>query len=473
MHKLRIGFVCLIAGLIGAQQANAASASSASSREGPSKVVVSGAITRGGAIPGSRIIHVTTLADSGKGSLRSALSHNGPRVIVFDVSGAIELGSDLLISKPNATIAGQTAPTPGIELRGARLRIAASNVVVQHISVRPRPSNDQRVSSNRDALTVTECSACDRTMRDIRIENVSASWATDEIVGLWGKDMARITVRNSILAEALQNAGHKKGNHSMGLLVGGGVEAVDITGNLFAHNQNRNPVIGAGASAFVANNFIYDPGERAVHVYADKFDRATRATIVGNVVLVGPSSDPQMTAVTAPLPKSAKAARQSIYSRGNVICPFANSPRSCARNTGSISNGRAEGTNAAQRPVISSAWDERDAGEVWKLVSAHSGARPGERSLVDTRILGHVREGTGRIVDSPDEVGGFTELKGTIAVAAVPKHPFQTFEGENLTRVEVWLCQKHFDIGGPPTKECPQRTRSLKLALPKKTEPSN
>src|ERR1700742_4816625 len=83
--------------------------------------VIAGAATHGGAVSGGAVIHVTTLADAGPGSLRAGVQPPGPKVIVFDFGGVIHLATDLKVSIPQTTIAGQTAPAP-VTLTGGSLR---------------------------------------------------------------------------------------------------------------------------------------------------------------------------------------------------------------------------------------------------------------------------------------------------------------------------------------------------------------
>ena len=86
---------------------------------------------------GGRIVRVTTLAADGEGSLKSAIELDVPRVIVFEVGGVIDLaGHALELRNPHVTIAGQTAPSPGITLIRGGIDVRTRDVIVEHLRVR-------------------------------------------------------------------------------------------------------------------------------------------------------------------------------------------------------------------------------------------------------------------------------------------------------------------------------------------------
>ena len=70
---------------------------------------------------GGDVYHVTSLEDSGEGSLRDAIKTkkaDTPRTIVFEVGGTIKLKKPLRIENLSGlTLAGQTAPGGGITVR--------------------------------------------------------------------------------------------------------------------------------------------------------------------------------------------------------------------------------------------------------------------------------------------------------------------------------------------------------------------
>jgi hypothetical protein len=397
--------------------------------------VVAGAVTHGGAVPGGAVVHVTSLADSGAGSLRDALQTRGPKVVVFDIGGVIHLASDLKVSTAQTTIAGQSAPSP-VTLTGGSLRLRANDLVVQHIAVRPGPGSTPEINGNRDSITI---GGGEHAVQGIRVENVSLSWSVDENADIAGNTQ-NVTLRNSIIAEALSNAGHPKGRHSMGMLINKDNQGIAITGNLFVSNMFRNPVIARGSAVFVGNNLIANPAENAIHFYDVPGATPLKASIIGNIVAEGPNTAKNVTAVQIP-DDMTRLADAQIYLSGNQAM------------AGPVTN--RGNFKLADVPPVSPPGGFAPPANVRSWVLGHAGARPSDRDPVDSRIVAGISSGASRIIDNPSEVGGLPEPPPRQGAPTLPDAPFSPAAQPGLLRIEVWLCRRHFAMGGPATPECP------------------
>ena len=192
--------------------------------EGHGRYVTGGRSSNGS----TKVYHVTNLKNSGTGSLRWALSQSGPRTIVFDVGGVIELASNLKIPS-NTTIAGQTAPYPGITIRYYTVTTEKQNNIIVRF-IRFRLGQEKNATDGDDA-------ANGRYSTGIIFDHCSFSWSVDEIASFY--DNNNFTLQWCTVCEALHNAGHSKGNHGYGGIWGG--KLASFHHNLIAHMRNRSP----------------------------------------------------------------------------------------------------------------------------------------------------------------------------------------------------------------------------------------
>lgn len=243
---------------------------------------------------GGRVIRVTNLADDGPGSLRDAIQAKGPRTIVFDVAGYIDLDRDVDINNGYVTIAGQTAPGDGITLRRHSLNIKADHVIVRYIRSRPGAS----AGIETDAISIF-------SGHNIIVDHCSASWATDETLSISPsrkyalRPVDNVTVQWSIISESLNDSVHSKGSHGYGTLMrGSGGARYTMHHNLWAHHRARMPRPGnyvdrhtdpVGPLFDIRNNVFYNWGGDASGYNADT-ESLARYSFVGNHYVTGPDT---------------------------------------------------------------------------------------------------------------------------------------------------------------------------------------
>ena len=182
-----------------------------------------GRYTTGGR--GGEVVHVTNLNDSGEGSFRNAVS-KPDRIVVFDVGGVIALNSEIVL-KDNITVAGQTAPYPGITLRYYTVRPGANNIIR---FIRIRRGQERNVNDGADAIW-------QRQKNGMLLDHCSFSWSIDEVASFY--DNNNFTMQWCTLGESLNNAGHGKGAHGYGGIWGG--KLASFHHNLICHVNNRSP----------------------------------------------------------------------------------------------------------------------------------------------------------------------------------------------------------------------------------------
>lgn len=350
---------------------------------------------------GGDVYYVTTLANTGTGSLRNGISGApaGGRTILFKVSGNIVLTSTLTVNKPNITIAGQTAPGDGICIQNYSFNIAANNVIVRHLRTRLGTNALQEA----DAMWINSGT-------NIIVDHVSASWSVDEVLSA-STDVANLTVQNCFITEALNNSIHIKGAHGYGGIISASANTTySYLRNLYAHNQSRNPRIGSDAQAGTLrldfrNNVIYNYGGRAG--YTGGTDESTEINYVNNYCVKGPSS-------TYNYILQGGGSTTHVYQNGNFI----------DLNRNGLVDGADTGwgmfsqsyTPFATPFAVPDATTE-PAPVAYQRVVALSGAMPWRRDSSDQRIASTVRQQNGSIIDAVAQVGGWPTLQAEPAPA--------------------------------------------------------
>ncbi len=368
---------------------------------------------------GGKIIRVTNLNASGPGSLKEAIDTNEKRIIVFEVGGVIDLERNTLkIRHPYLTIAGQTAPSPGITIIRGGIDVHGHNVIIRHIRVRTGVDGQAKRSGwEADALSTVAA-------HNVIVDHCTFSWAIDENMSASGPRFTgetpddwrmgtsyNITFSYNLASEGLADASHPKGEHSKGSLVHDNVTNILFYRNIWAHNVERSPLFKGGVRGSIVNNLIYDPGKRAVQYNLMALEWGKRPyqngqmSAVGNVMRGGPSTDYKLAFLML-----GGDGDLEYYEKDNIAVDKHGKPLPMI--------GRYGETRAklliAKSPV---SWPDdirvMPARDVETHVLANTGARPWDRDADDNRVLFFIAEGRGKIIDDEKEVSGYPVQKET------------------------------------------------------------
>lgn len=378
---------------------------------------------------GGRVIEVINLNDDGPGSLRAAVEAEGRRIVVFRIAGIIELRSELVLANPYITIAGQTAPGGGVTIKthpsnsrsALTIKGGAHDVILQHLRIRPepptkreRPDDDSHV---QDALQILDASR-------VIVDHCSFSWATDEVISTFSSAQD-VSIQWCIIAEALRNK-TRGGVDGKGLLVGGPKAGrISIHHNLMAHNLGRSPMVKLNGLADVVNNVAHVPGVVAMSI-SDEY-APTKANFIANYV-TAPNGD-GIVRGCAFLP-TGKGFR--VYAQGNLGPHLRDADGNQSLWFRNI-KGDFLGTERHATPQIT----EHTAEEAWRLVLDHAGATRPHRDAVDARVVADVKAGRSRIVDHPNQVGGWSD----IPMSAAPS------DSDHDGMPDIWEAEHGFNPG--------------------------
>jgi hypothetical protein len=354
------------------------------------------------------VLEVTNLNDDSQpGSLRYALTTKAAaRTIVFRVSGTIHLLSPLTISKPNTTIAGQTAPGGGICLADYPVQVKANNVIVRFIRFRMGDKNQNQ--GFKDGAGGDDAFGGTRSHRLV-IDHCSMSWSTDEAFSVYEGDST--TLQWNLIGPPLNYSYHFETgdtdyeHHGYGGIWGG--QHATMHHNLFVHCNSRTPRFNGSRYTHPAgfencdfrNNVIYDWGEN--NVYAGE---GGNYNIVNNYYKPGPSTKPTVRARLLNPYKLEKGNNPLPYGKFFLTGNYQDaSAEVTARNWRGVDmNGGTRADTALAK--VTTPFDlgpvaTQSAQEAYALVLEKAGATRPARDTLDQRMVREVRTRTGRLID--------------------------------------------------------------------------
>ncbi len=360
---------------------------------------------------GGRVIKVTNLEDSGPGSLRAAVEAEGPRTVVFDVSGLITLKSKLVFTRENSnlTVAGHTAPGKGICIRNWTFGgIGARDVVIRHMRLRL----GNLANKTMDGMGLA---AGDHSI----IDHCSISWTIDE--GFSSRAAKNITLQRCLISEALNAANHKKygpgARHSFAASIGGDIGSFHH--NLLAHCAGRNWSLAGGINQSrrhtgrldVRNNVVYNWHHRTTD------GGARQVNFVNNYYKPGPAS--KVRTYLSPQFENPAFGPQQYYVEGNIMEGVAGPEGPIGPFKGMQPRGQQEAPVTVSDPFFEHYVTTHTAREAYENVLADVGCNVPALDEHDRRVIEEVRIGTVEfkgsitglpgIPDSQEDVGGWDD----------------------------------------------------------------
>lgn len=363
------------------------------------------------------------IVDPKIGTLRYGIQTTGKRIIVFNVSGRIDLKGDLSIRSGSVTILGQSAPGDGICLSGYPLLVRANNVIIRFLRFRMGDLNGREA----DALTI------EKGHSNIIIDHCSCSWSTDECLSIYGVENA--TVQYCVVSESLNNSVHAKGAHGYAGIWGG--KNTSFHHNLLAHHSSRMPRFdhdyvteaNIGPTDFI-NNVVYNWGGNSAYGGESRKSSGNQRqyNFIANYYKPGPATKSGVKArLLNPTTKCGNCGSSVVpgkfYVVNNIMYGSSTVTNDNWAGVYPDESSKKEQCKSDSRFVFDYCLkNEQTAQQAFDAVLAKVGCSL-KRDAVDARIINEVKNGnytyegsngsTGGLIDTPADVGGWPEYKGT------------------------------------------------------------
>ncbi|HET7625951.1 MAG TPA: hypothetical protein VFM25_11880, partial [Verrucomicrobiae bacterium] len=341
------------------------------------------------------------------GSFRAAVEAEGPRTIVFRVSGLIHLKRSCAVHNPYCTVAGQTAPGDGICLADySSGAYGTHDVIIRYMRFRIG-------DAARKGMDGAGMSYCDNCIMD----HCSISWSSDE--GTSSRGAGKITFQRNIVAEALQHSYHYSANnrtkfetHAFAGSISGGIGSYHH--NLLADCTDRNWSLAGGLNQSgrytgfldIRNNVVYnwtarttDGGVAELNYVNNYYKPYPKNQFVNWLLKLDPINPAWGT--------------EAIYMAGNVMEGFDYE----SDNWKAFHNGpEVEKQVRVDYPLFPSYVKTESARDAYTNVLADVGANFPKLDAIDRHVIADVRNGTAEFIGTR---GATYRSKGRI----VPNSP--------------------------------------------------
>ncbi|UKM63812.1 T9SS type A sorting domain-containing protein [Flavobacteriaceae bacterium GSB9] len=357
-----------------------------------------GRFARGGR--GGKVVVVSNLNDSGVGSLRYAVENvTGPRTIVFNVSGIIELYSRLVCNTPYITIAGQTAPGKGVTIKGSSLGLGSHDIIVQNIRV--------RLGYNWNADMGGMGLKGDHNI----IDHCSISWTVDEAIS--SRDAGNVTFQHSLVSEALNAADHLNypsgTEHGYAASIGGGTGSFHH--NLLAHNYGRNWSLAGGLDGGgfykgyldITNNVVYNWGSRTTD------GGAKEVNFVGNYYKPGPGTEKKQYALIMDHENVGEGMQRAFFEGNKMLGVFDETNQEAGRLSRDSNGADTQYETFVNSPFFPSYVETQSVDHAYKLVLSDVGCTQPVMDDHDKRMVTETLAGTYSVTGSVTGKKGFPD----------------------------------------------------------------